>query len=196
MCTSLCKRAGLYEAIRAPASPVRNPDSCIKHKQISVPDIYLCVCGCLLWRAGPVWTCVLREEGGTPGGGGAWVSPRSAECRLPSLRGWRGRRGAPGHVVLVCGNPALLTSHTLFSCSYKPLMPQKMLSPLWPGTAEGGGHWGRRRPREEGSGSAWAEHGCMAAALPFAFPSSYCPLLAALDSAALLLSGGFGQAGF
>lgn len=42
----------------------------------------------------------------------------------------------------MCGNPALLTSHTLFSCSYKPLMPQKMLSLLWPGTAEGGGKWG------------------------------------------------------
>lgn len=51
-------------------------------------------------------------------------------------------RGERGHVSPVCGNPALLTSHTLFSRSYKPLMPQKMLSLLWPGTAEGGGHWG------------------------------------------------------
>lgn len=59
------------------------------------------------------------------------------------FEGLTGRaRGARGHVGLVCGNPALLTSHTLFSCSYKPLMPQKMLSLLWPGTAEGGGHWG------------------------------------------------------
>lgn len=36
----------------------------------------------------------------------------------------------------MCGNPVLLTSHTLFSHSYKPLMPQKMLNLLWSGTAE------------------------------------------------------------
>lgn len=36
----------------------------------------------------------------------------------------------------MCGNSVLLTSHTLFSRSYKPLMPQKMLNLLWSGTAE------------------------------------------------------------
>ncbi len=32
-----------------------------------------------------------------------------------------------GHVEAVCGNPVLLSSHTLFRCSYKPLILQKML---------------------------------------------------------------------
>lgn len=76
--------------------------------------------------------------------------PRSAVFRSPSLRG-AGGWGVRGHVGPVCGNPALLTSHTLFSRSCKPLMPQKMLGLLWPGTAEEGGQRGGGRAREEGS---------------------------------------------
>lgn len=87
--------------------------------------------------------CVLWERGTQRRG------PQSAVCRsVPSLRGsWV---GVWGHVGPVCGNPALLTSHTLFSCSYKPLMPQKMLSLLWPGTDEGGGQWGGGRRGRRG----------------------------------------------
>lgn len=110
--------------------------------------MYIYVRECLLCKSVCVCTCMWRKvcfvwKGGHRGG------PRSAVCRLPSLRG--GWVGVWGHVGPVCGNPALLTSHTLFSCSYKPLMPQKMLSLLWPGTAEGGGQWGGGRRREEGS---------------------------------------------
>lgn len=91
--------------------------------------------------------CALRSRGGKceKGGEGHMAgAPRSAVCRLVAIsEGWQGRGGGCEDVSApVCGNPALLTSHTLFSRSYKPLMPQKMLGLLWPGTAEEGGHWG------------------------------------------------------
>lgn len=73
--------------------------------------------------------------------------------------GWRGGGGGGGRCAVsdpVCGNPALLTSHTLFSRSYKPLMPQKMLGLLWAGTAEEGGHRGRRQAKgRRGLPEAW-----------------------------------------
>lgn len=182
MCNSLCMCACLYEAMAAPASPVIDPNSCIKHKQISVPDIYLCVCGCLLWRAGPACTCVSREMRVVCVClfGGATIS-----CvQVAVFEGLAGRtRGAAGHVGLVCGNPALLTSHTLFSRSYKPLMPQKMLSLLWP--AEGGGaEAGRRQPKKEGSEPS------MAASLPL-FPLPL-PSSAPLSSPRFAPLGHFG----
>lgn len=132
----------LYAVILTTASLVMYNYPCIKNQQISVPNLYLCVCvhfalqecSCLYMHVEGSVFCV---KGGHRG------APRSAVCRLLSLRG--GRVGVWGHVGPVCGNPVLLTSHTLFSCSYKPLMPQKMLSLLWPGTAEGGGNWGGGR---------------------------------------------------
>lgn len=98
--------------------------------------------------------CEIKKRGAAGG-------LRSAVCRLPSPRGG----GAAVVVVVggrwdvsgpVCGNPALLTSHTLFSRSYKPLMPQKMLGLLWAGTAEEGGHRGRRQAEgRRGLAGAW-----------------------------------------
>lgn len=96
---------------------------------------------------------------------------------------WRG--GWRGHVGPVCGNPALLTSHTLFSRSYKPLMPQKMLSLLWPGTAEGGGHWGGGSQGRRGLAQPEPTMAARAASsplFPFPVPSSALPSSAPLSS--------------
>lgn len=111
--------------------------------------------------------------------------PRSAVCRLPSLScGWV---GVCGHVGPVCGNPALLTSHTLFSRSYKPLMPQKMLSLLWPGTAEGGGRpMERRQAREERSSQTWAWYRCFGYRPTFSLlPSTLLPSSTILSASML-----------
>lgn len=70
---------------------------------------------------------VFYVEGGAASAGGG--DQLCAGCRhLPATGG-----GGLGYVGPVCGNSELLTSHTLFSGSYKPLMPQKMLNLLWPG---------------------------------------------------------------
>lgn len=111
--------------------------------------------------------------------------PRSAVCRLPSLScGWV---GVCGHVGPVCGNPALLTSHTLFSRSYKPLMPQKMLSLLWPGTAEGGGRpMERRQAREERSSQTLAWYRCFGYRPTFSLlPSTLLPSSTILSASML-----------
>lgn len=75
---------------------------------------------------------VFYVEGGEVSAGGG--DQLCAGCRLlPAIGG-----GGLGYVGPVCGNPELLTSHTLFSGSYKPLMPQKMLNLLWPRDSWGG----------------------------------------------------------
>lgn len=124
-------------------------------------------------------------------------------CERGVLRGVRGGNqlvavGVCGHV---CGNTVLLTSHTLFSCSYKPLMPQKMLNLLWPGTAEGEGNWAEAGIGRRGLASACDYHGCLGyrlTSLSCAFRSSSAvhTHTLALGSATWPHSRGFGQAGF
>lgn len=141
------------------------------------------VCVCVdtsMWRK--IFLCKCCEWGW---GGCRSRGPRSAVCRLPSLScGWV---GVCGHVGPVCGNPALLTSHTLFSRSYKPLMPQKMLSLLWPGTAEGGGRpMERRQAREERSSQTWAWYRCFGYRPTFSLlPSTLLPSSTILSASML-----------
>lgn len=137
MCKSMWRWGCSHGAISTIVSRVINSYSCIKHEQISVSKpamhiyvrvgiVSVCVCVCLymyVWQRG--------GRGFTEGRNDQLCAGLSGGCV-----------GVWGHVGPVCGNPALLTSHTLFSCSCKPLMPQKMLSLLWPRTAEGGGQWG------------------------------------------------------
>lgn len=133
-------------------------------------EYLLCKCVCLYMH---------EEESVFCKKGGHRRGPQSAVCRsVPSLRG--SGVGVWGHVGLVCGNPALLTSHTLFSCSYKPLMPQKMLSLLWPGTDEGGGQWGGGRRGRRGLVGSLVR-------LPWLPPLFSCPLFSLLPSSPLLL---------
>lgn len=123
-------------------------------------------------------------------------------CRLPSPRGGGAAAVVGGRWDVtgpVCGNPALLTSHTLFSRSYKPLMPQKMLGLLWAGTAEEGGH---RRWRQAEGRRVWLKPGYGrpgSPLLPFRscpVPSNISPPLLISSSSlrhSRLLSRGFGR---
>lgn len=130
---------------------------------------------CLRLFAPEGWPCVyMRVEGS------AFCVRRGAQrgatiscVQVAVFEGLTGQaRGARGYVGLVCGNPALLTSHTLFSHSYKPLMPQKMLSLLWPGTAEGGGHWGGGSQGRRGLAQLETSMAASPSLFPLPLPSS------------------------
>lgn len=158
------------------------PTSNVCRVHVSIGFVSVCVC-VLTQACEGKFFCASVVSG--DGGGCRSRGPRSAVCRLPSLScGWV---GVCGHVGPVCGNPALLTSHTLFSRSYKPLMPQKMLSLLWPGTAEGGGRpMERRQAREERSSQTWAWYRCFGYRPTFSLlPSTLLPSSTILSASML-----------
>lgn len=152
MCNSMCMCVCLYAAILTTASLVINPHSCIKHKQISVPNVYLRACEFCFERVCVFvhecgGKCVLCERGAQRGAAISCV-------QVAVFEGWQG-----GGV------------RTCRPCVWEPRAPHfsyivllllqtvnatKDAQPIVARDCWGGRALGRRQAREEGSGLAWA----------------------------------------